>query len=111
MDIKTRHNWMLLRPTPLARWCILLALLSTKATPAFSFTQGTPEERMACTPDVLRLCSAFIPNADEITSCLREKSAELSDACRIAVAAGTKQLPVGSESNGTRKTPGKMKGL
>jgi len=39
---------------------------------------------MACTPDVLRLCSAFIPNADEITTCLREKNAELSDACRTA---------------------------
>jgi hypothetical protein len=34
---------------------------------------------MACMPDVLRLCSAFIPNADEITTCLREKDAELSD--------------------------------
>jgi hypothetical protein len=40
---------------------------------------------LACTPDVLRLCSAFIPNADEITICLREKNAELSDACRTAV--------------------------
>jgi hypothetical protein len=54
---------------------------------------------------VLRLCSAFIPNADEITTCLREKNAELSDACRTAVEAGTKQLPSASDSTGTRKRP------
>jgi hypothetical protein len=62
---------------------------------------------MACTPDVLRLCSAFIPDADEITTCLREKNAELSDACRTAFEAGTKQLPSTSESTGARKRTAK----
>jgi hypothetical protein len=61
------------------------------------------EQRLACTPDVLRICSAFIPNADEITTCLGERSAELSDACRTAVEAGMKQLPDVSESTGARK--------
>jgi hypothetical protein len=58
---------------------------------------------MACTPDVLRLCSALIPNADEITICLKEKNAELSDACRAALEAGMKQLPSAGESTGSRK--------
>jgi hypothetical protein len=62
----------LLRPMPLARLCVSAALLSTTATPAFS-SQGTPEQRLAGTPDVFRLCSAFIPDADEISICLKEE--------------------------------------
>ena len=46
------------------------------ASPASVFAQGTSEERRACTPDVLRLCSAFIPDTDQITACLRQKNAE-----------------------------------
>jgi hypothetical protein len=89
------YKWTLARPLPLAQLCVSLASLSTTASPALSFSQGTPEQRLACTPDLLRLCSAFIPNAYEITTCLRERGSELSDACRAAVEAGTKQLPDG----------------
>ena len=53
--------------------------------------------------DVLRLCSAFIPNADEITTCRREKNAELSDSCRTAIQAGMRQIPSVSDGNGARK--------
>ena len=95
MNMESRNKWTLLRLTSLTRWRVSLALLSTTASPALSFSQGTPEQRLACTPDVLRLCSAFIPNAYEITTCLRERSSELSDACRAAIEAGTKQLPDG----------------
>ena len=92
----------LLRRALLAQLWMLMALLSAVATPAFS-SQGTPEQRMACTPDVFRLCSAFIPNADEITICLREKNAVLSDACKAALAAGPKQPPNESQSTQSRK--------
>ena len=103
MNVKSQNKRMILRLTCSAPWCILLALLSATVLPAPSFSQGTLEQRIACTPDVLRLCSAFIPNADEITTCLRERSAELSDACSTAVEAGMKQLPGASESTGARK--------
>ena len=102
MNIES-YKWTLLRPMPLARLCVSLALLSTTASPALAFSQGTPEQRLACTPDVLRLCSAFIPNADEITICLREKNAELSDACRTAFEAGMKQPPNAGDSTQSRK--------
>jgi len=94
---------MNIRSIPLVQWCVSLALLSATASPAVSFSQGTPEEQMACTPDAIRLCSAFIPNADEITTCLREKNAELSDACRTAVTAGMKQLPGARGSTSVRR--------
>jgi len=103
MSVKSRNKWMILRLTCSAPWCILLALLSAAVSPAPSFSQGTPEQRIACTPDVLRLCSAFIPDADGITACLREKNAELSDACRTASEAAMTQLPGVSDGTGARK--------
>jgi hypothetical protein len=102
MNIESQNNWML-RPMPLAQWCVSLALLSATASPAPSFSQGTPEQRMACTPDVLIFCSAFIPNAAEVTTCLREKNAELGDACRTAIEAGMKQLPGVSDGTGAHE--------
>jgi hypothetical protein len=79
-------NWMRLGLKALAR----VALLSLMASPASVIAQGTPTEQRACTPDVLRLCSAFIPDAGQITACLREKNAELSDACSQIILAGMK---------------------
>ena len=52
------------------------ALISTQA-----FGQGTDQQREACTPDVFRLCKSYIPDADRITTCLRDNSAQLSRAC------------------------------
>jgi hypothetical protein len=103
MSLKHKNKWMILWPTCSAPWCILLALLSATVSPAPSFSQGTLEQRIACTPDVLRLCSAFIPNVDEITTCLREKNAELSDACRTAFEAAMTQPPSVSDGTGARK--------
>jgi hypothetical protein len=91
MNTESRNNWMPLRLTRPTQWRVALVLLSATASPAPSFSQGTLEQRLACTPDVFRLCSAFIPDADEITSCLREKNAELGDARRTAFETATKQ--------------------
>jgi hypothetical protein len=88
---------LLLRPMPFAQLCVSVALLSTAPTPAFS-SQETPEQRLACTPDVFTLCSPFIPNADEIAICLRENSANLSEACKDALDAGFEQPPNASDS-------------
>jgi hypothetical protein len=43
--------------------------------------QGTDQEREACTPDVFRLCGAYIPDADRITACLRSNGPQLSRPC------------------------------
>jgi hypothetical protein len=103
MNTERRNEWMVPRLTSLVQRCVSLALLSATASPDPSFSQGTLEQRLACTPDVLRLCSEFIPNADEITICLREKNAELSDACRTVFEAAVTQLPSVSESTQARK--------
>lgn len=58
--------------------------------------RGTPEQQMACTPDVWRLCSSQIPDVQRIVACLRANTPQLSDGCR-AVFAGPppEQVPRG----------------
>lgn len=38
-----------------------------------------------CTPDVMRLCNEFIPDADRIVKCLKAKRRQLSASCRTAL--------------------------
>jgi hypothetical protein len=101
MNMENQNNRMH-RTISWAQRCVSLVLLSATILPAPSFSQGTLAQRMACTPDVLRLCKEFIPNADEITMCLREKNTELSDACRIVFEAGMQQPPDVSDGTVTR---------
>jgi hypothetical protein len=51
-------------------------------SPVFADDRGTMEQQMACTPDVWRLCSAFVPDRDNIIACLRQNTPQLSGACR-----------------------------
>ena len=41
-----------------------------------------------CTPDVMRLCSDFIPDADRIVVCLKAKRRQLSPSCLGALTSG-----------------------
>ena len=38
-----------------------------------------------CTPDVMRLCSEFIPDADRIVKCLKVKRRQLTSSCLSAL--------------------------
>jgi hypothetical protein len=107
MKVEGRNKLMRIRLMPFTRWRVSLALLAVTAFATPSFSQGTQEQRLACTPDVLTLCSAFIPNADDITACLGEKNALLSDACRTAFEAEMKQPPNANDSAQSRKRPTK----
>ncbi len=57
----------------------LLAGIVFTQNPALA--QGTDQQREACTPDVFRLCGAYIPDADRIVGCLRGNPDQLSQAC------------------------------
>ena len=67
---------------PVIRSILVLAALGL-AAPALA--QGTPEQRAACTPDALRLCSVDIPDVGRITACLKRERARVSLACRHAM--------------------------
>jgi hypothetical protein len=53
--------------------------------PAPAAAQGTPEQQQACTPDVMRLCNAFVPDVAKITVCMKRNWASVSPACRVAL--------------------------
>jgi hypothetical protein len=44
--------------------------------------RGTLEQRLACTPDVFRLCGEQIPDSNRIVACLRQNTSQLSRSCR-----------------------------
>jgi len=69
--------------------------LSSYATPSVAL--GTAEQRVACTPDVFRLCSSEIPNVDRIITCMMAKKASLSQACRSAIDSPTSKKTAASE--------------
>ncbi len=71
--------------TKISRLAALYAIaigcaLANQATASFAL--GTDEQRMACTPDVFRLCSSEIPNVDRIVACLRKEKPHLSAGCQ-----------------------------
>ncbi len=49
--------------------------------------QGAVDARQACTPDAMRLCSEFIPDAGRVKTCMLSKRSQLSLECRTAMAA------------------------
>jgi hypothetical protein len=50
--------------------------------------RGTPEAQQACTPDVMRLCNAEIPDVERITACLKRNRMNLSPACKPVFGVG-----------------------
>jgi hypothetical protein len=70
----------------LASCAILGVVWAVGFTPAPAAAQGTPEQQQACTPDVMRLCNAFIPDVAKITACMRRNSRSISPGCRAALA-------------------------
>jgi hypothetical protein len=67
---------------------ILLSIMAGPFTSANAQYQGTPEMQQACTPDVMRLCNADVPDVGRITACMKRNRANLSTACRAAAFGG-----------------------
>ncbi len=51
------------------------------ASAAFAQGRGTQAEQDACTPDVWRLCAAYIPSEQSIVACLQSNKRNLSQPC------------------------------
>ncbi len=72
-------------------WLALPAALllgGTSMATARPSAEGSAEARQACTPDAMRLCSEFIPDAAKVKACMLHKRAQLSTACRVAMRGG-----------------------
>jgi hypothetical protein len=86
------------------KWNLSGAILGTVAG-AFTvlFVAGStpavaqaPDAAERCTPDVMRLCSEFVPDADRIVRCLKVKRRQLSPSCASAL------QPKGGSKSGTK---------
>ena len=72
-----------MRIVHLAGAVIVLALLFCRLDGAVA--EVSDAARQACTPDAMRLCSDVIPDVARVTACMKAKSAQLSEACRVAM--------------------------
>ena len=91
------------RPTaekePMSKICKAVAAAGLAATvtllwaalPAAAEERGTEQERQVCTPDVFRLCTAFMPDPNRITVCLQQNISNLSPACRVVMNGSVQQ--------------------
>lgn len=71
------------RSTALIAVSFLLA--AAFASPAAA---QAPDAADRCTPDVMRLCSEFVPDADRIVACLKVKRKQLTPDCLQALTSG-----------------------
>ena len=78
-------NKLLIGCKSLAALFIMASFASAGAQTSWAAERGTPEERRACTPDVIKHCSAFIPDPDRITVCLVRTLRDLSPECRVVM--------------------------
>lgn len=75
--------------TKCAAALVAAALIAGQAGAAFAHS-GTKEEQDACTPDVMRICSAYVPDEKLIVACLNKNHAKLSPGCRKVMAGDSK---------------------
>ena len=74
------------RPLLCAMAGALIALIAVvSAKPAAAQASDAADR---CTPDVMRLCSEYIPDANRIVGCLKAKRRQLSTSCRSALTSG-----------------------
>jgi hypothetical protein len=73
---------------------VLTVLIVAAGTKPAAAQASDAAER--CTPDVMRLCNEFIPDADRIAACLKSKRKQLTPTCLSAL------QPQGSHSSRRR---------
>ncbi len=81
---------------PFARTGRIMLVVAFSAAAAASAEAGevTAEQRAACTPDAVRLCSSEIPDVARVTACMKAKQASLSARCRAAFASASENESV-----------------
>ncbi len=73
---------VLTRPRSLPFVVAGLIAITIMSSAASAQPGRSPEAEQACTPDVMRLCSEYIPNVPPIVNCLKRKRLQLSAQCR-----------------------------
>jgi hypothetical protein len=74
----------------LAAACMAGTFAAAAVKPA---TAQSSDAANLCTPDVMRLCSEFVPDADRIVVCLKAKRRQLSRPCLAALSPARPHRP------------------
>ena len=69
---------------------LILGLMIWPAPPAAA-QQWTAAQRAACEGDAMRLCGQYVPNVDQIVSCMSRNRRNLSPACRAVFDGGARR--------------------
>ena len=62
----------------------LMAVL-VSAPLSLAFAQGTPQQRAACRPDVVKFCKGKGEDPGVLLNCLEENKDKISDKCRKVI--------------------------
>jgi hypothetical protein len=62
----------------------LIAVL-VSAPLSLAFAQGTPQQRAACRPDVVKFCKGKGEDPGVLLGCLEENKDKISDKCRKVI--------------------------
>jgi hypothetical protein len=82
IDSKIAGHWARILRAGAAPLLTMAALQLAGSAASAQEYRGTEQQRVACTPDVFRLCSWEIPNVERIVNCLRRERSQLSAGCR-----------------------------
>ena len=53
--------------------------------PALAYAQGTPQQRAACRPEVVKFCKGKGEDPGVLLSCLEENKDKISEKCRKVI--------------------------
>jgi hypothetical protein len=76
---------------PITGLAALLGLALTFASLPAAAQQWSPEQRAACEPDAMRLCSQYVPDVQRVSACMSVYRRYLSPACRAVFSGGAKK--------------------
>ena len=65
------------------RLSLIAVLVSAPLSAAFA--QGTPQQRAACRPDVVKFCKGKGDDPGVLLSCLEENKDKITDKCRKVI--------------------------
>ena len=64
------------------RFAVVIAL---SLVPSLALAQGTPQQRAACRPDVVKFCKGKGEDPGVLLTCLEDNKDKISDKCRKVI--------------------------
>ena len=60
-------------------------VIAMSVVPAFAFAQGTPQQRAACRPDVVKYCKGLGDDPGVLLNCLEQNKDKISEKCQKVI--------------------------